>query len=169
MDRSETTTEGASTTAPPIRAEEPFDNIMNLFGPTSTSPTSTSSPNPVEPLDCSQSVCLRIFIQGVVFGLSIVGLFITLACVICLWLALRRCCGRTNHRTRPVATRPIIRKPAADPFSAPSEDNIERERPVTPPRRRWPLSRYLRRWADPNLSLQGQAMRITGEALQVLT
>ena len=164
MDRSETTTEGASTTAPPIRAEEPFDNIMSLFGP-----TSTSSPNPVEPLDCSQSVCLRIFIQGVVFGLSIVGLFFTLACVICLWLALRRCCGRTNHRTRPVATRPIIKAPTANPFLSSSENNTDEGRPITPPRRRWPLSRYLRRWADPSLSLQGQAMRITGEALQVIT
>ena len=159
MERSETTTEGASTSVPPILAKEPVHNIM----------TSTSLPQPVEPLDCSESVCLRTFIHGMVFGLSIVCLFVVLVCAICVWLALRRCCCPNNNRTRPVAKRPIIRKPAADPFSAPLENNIEGERPVTPPRRRWPLSRYLRRWADPNLSLQGQAMRITGEALQVMT
>ena len=107
--------------------------------------------------DCASSVCLRVFIHGLMFGLMFLAFILVLLLTILVWLTLRGCFKRrlTNQACVRAHASPIYRPRAQQQLNDVDVDEDLGARPMTPPSRKWGIQRYLARWGNPQLASKG--------------
>ena len=118
---------------------------------TADSPTDT---------DCASSVCLKVFIHGLMFGLMFLAFILVMLVSILLWLSLRGCVKRRaaiQPRNR-LPSRPISRPLSRQVLDDADDDDHLGPRPITPPRRKWGVQRYVARWATPQAASMNVAL-----------